>query len=163
MFSDANTGANICSSAAKPHTPLTKIHWLYKITGFGKIAGSFGVFLYKYTVFRLKDFGKYILETPQSAESAKVGNIWKHVFQVQNTSCIAMQNPCQVFSHILTGNIWKYGFARFFHLEKYVKPLERRCPKGFSGGKFWQFFIDNLYGKILYISVHKNAKIPFNP
>ena len=35
-----------------------------------------------------------------------------------------MQNPCQDFFHILTGNIWKYGFAHFFHLEKYVKPLE---------------------------------------
>lgn len=92
----------------------TKIHWLDKIAGFGKIAASFGVFLYKYTVFRLKDFGKYILEAVQSAESAKVGNIWKYVFQVQNTSRIAMQNPCQDFFHILTGNIWKYGFAHFF-------------------------------------------------
>lgn len=54
-------------------------------------------------------------------------------------------------------------FELFFHLEKYVKPLEALGQRRFTDGNFWQFRVDNLYGKISYISVYKDTKTPFNP
>ena len=70
--------------------------------------------------------------------------------------------PCKIRAKIFPISLREiYGnvvLPAFFHLEKYVKPLKALKQRRCSGGNFWKFCVDNLYGKISYISVYKNIK-----